>query len=537
MISTRPRRQNGRSRRGCATCRLRRVRCDEQFQFSHINETPSIRPSCLNCQRTDRQCEGPPDFVLSDFQLKKTGAVNVVVAIGRSPTRSASPPDEGELRAFEFYIRSAATSIAQGMDIDFWTQVLPQVSEQDPSIRHAILAISALYEHPLEAERDHYQSPEQMRAVSWYRQSVKNAMSPSVPETADEGRRLEHSILTCMLYAIVETQYCNASNALRLILQGLKLVLRYLNRYRHGHSAHSPWMVDVLPMFARQVMNLGIFRGEVSPEYDELLQSLLPPFANSLPTLSTARDSLYAILHEAIPIAVSIAASGVAKGMCDENLVPLLEQQHATILAKLDAWELAVRLLDEKTFVLRSHKALYHALICLQKMNYMWIYWILCPPYDLAQQDSRTVAELLDEAEAALQHTSSAKADRQSVAPVGMELGVIPPLCFVLWSCRQDDIISQRAITLLHLAASSENMYVARLQADVVARLLGFEAGLATGSGSKTFVDEVLMHSYSFERVVDDAIKGVRRTKKWSWETWEMDPVGTLTTFECASPA
>jgi hypothetical protein len=512
-MSSRPRKQNGRSRRGCTTCKVRKIRCDEKFIES--NRSASVLLSCQNCHRTGRRCETPPfvSFVASHYESEVPyfSAGTISGGVSSSSLRATSSP--GELRAFEHYIEHVAVSIAQGLDHDFWRRILPQVSEQDDSVRNAVLAISALYERPVEEGAAGHCS-DQTLALNWYRRSVKRAITPTKIEDDDEARRLEHSILTCMLYCIVETQYCNASNALRLMLQGLNLISRY-RKLSQSSSPRCPWMQDILGMFARQVMNIGILRSRISPEYNDLLLSLLPSPEFTPNTLAEARDTLYAIFHEAVPVAITISASEAAKGVCEPHIVQQLRNQQVAVLAKLEHWEQSMSVMSPSAC--NVGKSLYHALSCLQKMTYMWIYWILSPPHDLANQDPTNVDQLLQHADMALQ-SRLIKDTTDSPTPITMELGVISPVCFVLWSCRQDPVITEKATALLQRAAVSENMYMARLQADVVATLLGFEAGLSHGSGSETFVEEVLMHSYSWDQIVSDALNGVRRTRQWSWE-------------------
>ncbi|KPI41383.1 uncharacterized protein AB675_9384 [Cyphellophora attinorum] len=361
----------------------------------------------------------------------------------------------GELRAFEYYVERVGGSIAEGMDHDFWRRILPQVSEHDDTVRNAMLAISALYEDPLtQGTAGH--SSSQTLALSWYRRSVKRAITPTKTESDDEACRLEHSILTCMLYSIVETQYCNASNALRLMLQGLNLISRY-RKLSQSTAPHSPWMQDILGMFARQVMNIGILRSKISPEYSELLLSLLPNPKVTLTTLAEARDGLYTIFHQAVPVAIAISASEAAKGVCEPHIVHELRKQQLGILAMLEAWESAMVSWSSSAGTADTLKSLYHSLLCLQKMVYMWIYWILTPPQDLANQDPDNVSHLLRHADMALRsRLGQPSGDRPT--PVAMELGVISPVCFVLWSCRQEPAITEEATALLQRAASSENI-------------------------------------------------------------------------------
>lgn len=126
------------SRNGCAECKRRRVKCDEE------------RPECNRCVSSGRKC---PGYVESPSS-KSTSPIS-------SRNSSASPPVDtiihvspttaylnDERRQLDFFISHAAPRLAGNFDQDFWCGSVLQAAQHEPVILDCLLAISTLYEHP-----------------------------------------------------------------------------------------------------------------------------------------------------------------------------------------------------------------------------------------------------------------------------------------------------------------------------------------------------------------------------------------------------
>lgn len=521
-----------RSRRGCATCKARKVRCDETFQT--VEDGPTVFVGCQKCRRTGRKCEGPSfDGLVVKAYEPKTASTAKLLVLAKPVSRLPSPLEVNDSRAYDFFLRVAADGLSKGMDDGFWGYLLPQLCEYDETIRHAILALSALHEHPICDGTNIQYTEEQARGVTWYKSSIRKAMVFAADRNEDE--QMEYSLLTCLLFAIIEMQHANYSGSKILLTHGLHLISRYRHKYPHGRTAAPLWFQDILPIFGHQLLSIGIFRSEISPRYNGIVNDLLRPTNTKVASLKDARDALLATAHDTMQLAVVIASSGAAMCKCERLVLDNLRASQLQMLDRLHNLKIEILRLELSVVRTDVQKVVYHSLLCFLKFITMWIFWILSPPQDLATQDSETVKELLDHAESALFY-SAITSTSKSAAPVTLEIGVTGPICFVFWSCRTDLDITSRASRLLHQASRLENIYVARLQADVVGRLLGIEAGLSLGSGRGTFEQEVHAWSYSWTQVATDALNGIRRTKKWSWED-EMLPEGVDLSLSKASPA
>lgn len=104
--------------------RSRRVKCDER------------RPSCQRCEKAGRECRG--------YETAPVGSYTwLQLLTGHQPCLAV---DTVEARSLSYYHSAIVPSLAKSLDSAFWCIRVPQLLDQEPVIRHAVLAISALHE-------------------------------------------------------------------------------------------------------------------------------------------------------------------------------------------------------------------------------------------------------------------------------------------------------------------------------------------------------------------------------------------------------
>ncbi|KAF1974784.1 hypothetical protein BU23DRAFT_598108 [Bimuria novae-zelandiae CBS 107.79] len=139
MVEYNPERQRRlrRTKTGCITCKIRRVRCDEQ------------KPECNRCVSTGRKCDG---YNPKDKKHIRAGS-------GEASSSSTSPeplptqlkialPRENvqELRSYRFFLDVTAPAIAGVFEIDFWLTYIPRACHVDSAIWHAVVSLGAVHE-------------------------------------------------------------------------------------------------------------------------------------------------------------------------------------------------------------------------------------------------------------------------------------------------------------------------------------------------------------------------------------------------------
>ncbi|KAH8895451.1 hypothetical protein GQ53DRAFT_715107 [Thozetella sp. PMI_491] len=133
-----------RSRTGCITCRIRRVRCDEQ------------KPFCNRCLSTGRKCDGygeMPDRVAeTSLTSRATGSATGcspygMVPVPRHPRVALPRSNEQELRSYQFFVDVTAPTLAGVFDSEFWMTEIPRICHYDPAIWHATVSLGAVHEN------------------------------------------------------------------------------------------------------------------------------------------------------------------------------------------------------------------------------------------------------------------------------------------------------------------------------------------------------------------------------------------------------
>ncbi|KAJ9145531.1 hypothetical protein NKR23_g5343 [Pleurostoma richardsiae] len=127
-----------RSRTGCITCRIRRVKCDE------------TKPHCNKCAQSQRVCDGyaPPSMSgLSRRALAVTirglGAVGPAGRALAAGTHHAAP---GDVSGFDYFRqRTAPAAGTLFPSSDFWSRLLLQAAHTEPAVWSAAAALGALH--------------------------------------------------------------------------------------------------------------------------------------------------------------------------------------------------------------------------------------------------------------------------------------------------------------------------------------------------------------------------------------------------------
>ncbi|KAK4162758.1 hypothetical protein QBC43DRAFT_72567 [Cladorrhinum sp. PSN259] len=157
---------------GCNNCKQRRIKCDEQ------------RPECYNCVRSKKVCSGypPPPRSARPFEEVRIAPKPATIASAPPPGRSAitlpprrvvkyqqrrtTPPltptttmvpallnilstnlplDAEEGQYFQLFREQTANDLSGFFDLGFWAHSVPRECHAAAAIRHAVIALGALY--------------------------------------------------------------------------------------------------------------------------------------------------------------------------------------------------------------------------------------------------------------------------------------------------------------------------------------------------------------------------------------------------------
>ncbi|KAH1785277.1 hypothetical protein KXX36_008108 [Aspergillus fumigatus] len=224
-----------------------------------------------------------------------------------------------ERRAFAHYFQRAASSIAGGLDIDFWGGVVTHVCRSEPAVWDAVNAISALFENsepcfdPVWLRRNDNNGetlrPEHCDALRWYARSLA-----TMRRQLDRGCvDINIALISCVLFICIETLQGRVEEALRLYEQGVSLIIELrAGGTRLGSRLDSGLLDDtIIPIFLRLgTIALSISGVPVSGLLDEM-RGLI---GNTFPSLRSARLAMAGLAAEGMIFQRTVEGYLASKG-------------------------------------------------------------------------------------------------------------------------------------------------------------------------------------------------------------------------------
>ncbi|KAJ5175423.1 uncharacterized protein N7482_001300 [Penicillium canariense] len=201
MHETRAKQHLGRAgkrvKTGCKTCKIRRVKCDEN------------RPACRRCVSTGRVCDG------YGIWGGGTPHANRALSIYCTPVPVVTREEQG---SFDWFMEKARRKFTSLYSSDFWETLVFQASAQEPCVRHAVIALSAA--HRFERGDSPWTVPATYGydAARFTLQQYNKAISYLRVGTATNKHALRVALITCMLFVTLEYlrgQYSMGSAHLR----------------------------------------------------------------------------------------------------------------------------------------------------------------------------------------------------------------------------------------------------------------------------------------------------------------------------------
>ncbi|CAJ2513210.1 Uu.00g013290.m01.CDS01 [Anthostomella pinea] len=231
---------------GCATCRIRRVKCDEN------------KPSCQRCVGTGRTCDGyespfrlfasqPPPINDAHAGGIKSGASSHRIR----PTSTEITPEDIDLLSRCF---STKTIFDVNIGCDDEARHVLQASLTDPPIRHAVLSLRALREH---LETSGNLSPSVAQQTPGYDYGLQEycmalgGLASNLSCPGSDG--LKSALLCCQIFVSIEQVRGNYAAMAQHIVRGLGI----MHQYRARPSLHAT--NELLPAHDVQLPFVDVF--------------------------------------------------------------------------------------------------------------------------------------------------------------------------------------------------------------------------------------------------------------------------------------
>ncbi|KFY78525.1 hypothetical protein V499_02328 [Pseudogymnoascus sp. VKM F-103] len=267
----RPRARILRSKSGCRTCRIRKVKCDERH------------PACGKCASTGRTCEwfapeSPP--VVQETSIERRRVLPLVDATIL------------ERRSFDFFSSRTVRDLAWLFDSDLWEFTILQLSQSEKALRHAAVALSSLQEaeetYGMPISKDRAGDVRHRFAARHYNLAI-HYLSEGMCAGAENARLT--TLVTCLVFIHIELLRGRYEESLTHLRSGLQI----LEGGKAASSGNNDELEDeILKAFQKLDLQAAHF-GEPTPRPRLVLDeadrttpggSSLPPFTS----ISEAKD-------------------------------------------------------------------------------------------------------------------------------------------------------------------------------------------------------------------------------------------------------
>ncbi|EXJ75705.1 uncharacterized protein A1O5_00212 [Cladophialophora psammophila CBS 110553] len=463
------------SRNGCLTCKIRRVKCDE------------TKPYCRRCTETGRKCEGP---VVREIRFIQNKMVSQAATPSPSRVVSLLAPlhAEDERRAWHYFMYGAAPAFAGTVETTFWQDHVPRLAQAYSFVWDTVVCLSSLAEHVP------YVSPtaasdrtglakvtdqKHRQALRFYHKAIV-----SVRQLAELGQ-IDDSVvaLSYLLFASVEYHHRNIKVANDLMTRCSRILTDNLRSLDTRPNSASGQVVHqmVASYVLKKTIVLATFRSSLSPHHvaNNESSNLFETALSRSPLLSEARvqfDSLMDQSYEAIRHADFLPHIDD-----DEPRKVQYLSQRLLLLDELLQWKGSFvatksQTQDPEGSLIRSYLLMYWA-VC-----YISVAACLSPHQTVFDAYMDHFAEIVEHATLCLGQTT--QRTKAKLLMSSFDPGFIPPLYFCATKCR-DPILRRAALRLMRQAPRQDNSWAFVAPDRVVATVISAEEGEGQLSYSK----------------------------------------------------
>ena len=430
LAPKRTRESTSKVRTGCSTCRTRRVKCDES------------KPICRRCAVGGRNCEYNTARALPPRRN--------VVTVYLPPTQS-QPVFFVNDRCLDFFDQNLAAKLDGQLDTKFWSKLVLQLSHSEPSIRHAVSAISLLYQ---DVESSLRHPAGYVNANPEAQQKWNTAMkSLSARIQAHPNSNLV-PLVCCLLFTCIEFLRGNGEYSMLHIQSGFNILAALRRNSDAAPNLGSDLSFDdleaiedhIVPMFSRLNL-LCSLAGRMAPPIHALTAKEDSPQED----LSDSRRRLFEISDTCIRFIREVSPRATSFEIDFEDFI-----EQAKLQTRLDAWRDQLdELLERMQAVgnLAEQDAL-NLLLAHYKVIYIWLRVCTVPGETVTDVYHTDFEEVVHHAE----QITKPGVGMATPQPLSFDFHILGPLYFVAMKCRHPSI-RRRALEMLQLAPRREGLW------------------------------------------------------------------------------
>ncbi|CAG9984331.1 unnamed protein product [Clonostachys byssicola] len=463
--STRPSGRKGsrKVRTGCLTCKIRKVKCDEN------------KPNCLRCTKTGRKCDG--------YQTPLPRAQS-----SKLPNLAPELMSSEDYHAFDYYrVRSSAVlgGIVRDSGDDFWSGLVIRLTITEPAVRHALLALSSVHEKVIAiGDKPETRIPNTTFAFGEYSKAISAISKWTPPSNSSEPATIP--LLVCVLFICIEFLMDYEAAAQVHISQGRKILSQITEAQAMASSPAAEMLRNVLvPIYTRLSLASFLFGHHPASIPDFFLGDWSVPFSFS--SLLEARDALFGLLNCGLQFSNEIMPLVYDPTIPQDQLEGIVSRQRA-ILARLAEWRTSFAVLEA---TLGSKTALQDLLHMYYHTAHIWISGTLGPNELVFDDHLAGFGAIVSHAASGIAAAPSLRG--RDAASFVFETEFVAPLYWVAMKCRHP-MLRRAAIRLLgrrEVVSRRENFWRAREYLGVAIKTMEMEeAHIASSPGAADLWDE-----------------------------------------------
>jgi hypothetical protein len=163
---------------------------------------------------------------------------NAVPAFIKIIRNGVGHADELESQCFKIYLEDTAKEISAPFPSSLWERLIPQISEVEPFVRHAVIAIGALSRYSKTGKRAKgVQIEDYHHALTQYGKAIRG-MREAI---ANGHHDLRKALIACLLVFCFEGMLGNQASASQHAESGLMLLHQWSTR---KNTRGSPWLTQ-----------------------------------------------------------------------------------------------------------------------------------------------------------------------------------------------------------------------------------------------------------------------------------------------------
>ncbi|KAF1976401.1 hypothetical protein BU23DRAFT_47639 [Bimuria novae-zelandiae CBS 107.79] len=452
----RTRRAAPRVRTGCKTCKIRRVKCDEE------------KPHCKRCTSTGRKCDGystsPPSNRTIVFSVAQSSAIQ----------RSVGSPLTGDkdLHYLEFYHHCAAPSMStDSFDKDFWTQSCLQMAQSEASVRHALIAIGYLNRSQTGTLKSARSSLAATCGQETFLTHYNKAIKSVAERILEPSYAPEVGLVSCLIFVGIEILRGNYDTAMLHYNNGLRILKTLRENQRRSRSKRlGSELIEksLVPLFHR-LLTTGIMYGVPTELALSIVQRSPDTPQVSFISVLEAQFAMHELRNHGLLFLRLMGENYRLTSPTPE--IKLLDQQ--ALLHALDDWWTALEDLERSTTLSQDDTITAHSLKACYYMTYIVAASVADPNQCAIDRHLPRFKAIVNHCRKVIDYSQRA-GTTSPAANFTFEITIIPILNLVASRCRCP-ATRREAVALLERNLPREGLWDAQQQAVVLRRLIEIE--------------------------------------------------------------